>query len=307
MVDLSMRVNVILAYKFKHFYHDDFIKPSMSKKILGNIPEKEAFDKQRLKIYGLRTKNNSPEMRPCYEEPLLTREQEYHLFKKMNYLKFIASNMKEKIRPNRPNLSAILKIESIICNVISIRNQIANSNFRLASIILRKDYRRANDISTDASLSDAYFDVIKSVDYFNYTLGNKFSTYCVWVLRKNFYRVLNINKIKSDKYVSLDDTCDEFALESQDSSEYLDMHQRENAVFINNTIAKMKKSSRSNDILRQINIVEEYYGINGKNRKNLEEISRTLGITKERVRQLKEKFLSSMKSLIAVYGSEYAI
>ena len=29
------------------------------------------------------------------------------------------------------------------------------------------------------------------VDYFNYTLGNKFCTYCVWVLKKNFFQTKN--------------------------------------------------------------------------------------------------------------------
>ena len=44
---------------------------------------------------------------------------------------------------------------------------------------------------------------------------------------------------------------------------------------------------------RERYIVEEYYGINGKE-KNLEEIGKVLGLTKERVRQLK---LSAMKKL----------
>jgi RNA polymerase primary sigma factor len=44
-------------------------------------------------------------------------------------------------------------------------------------------------------------------------------------------------------------------------------------------------------------IVEQYYGINGKE-KNLEEIGNILGITKERVRQCKNVAFSKMRSNI---------
>ena len=47
---------------------------------------------------------------------------------------------------------------------------------------------------------------------------------------------------------------------------------------------------------REKDIIENYYGIGNKEKKNLEEISKKLKISKERVRQIKEMGLIKMKS-----------
>lgn len=294
----------ILSCKIKHFHHPDFDKPSLALKILADMPDKDKYDQERRKVENLQIKNKLPAMRPCYEEPLLTREQEYHLFKKMNYLKFLAIRLRKKIRPSRPDKIMVSKLESMLNEIYSIRNQLASSNFRLAGMILKSDFRHSGESTPDLSLSDAYFDVLKSVDYFNYTLGNKFCTYCVWVLKKNFFRGIKIKKTKGEKHISLDENYEEYLPQSDDSSEYVEMHQRENARFINRAINIVRMMTKSNDVARQISIIEEYYGINGKKRKNLEEISSNLGITKERVRQLKEKFLGLMRDVLRRFGGD---
>ena len=294
----------ILSCKLKHFHHPDFDRPSLAGKILAEMPDKDRYDQERRKVENLRVRNKLPAMRPCYEEPLLTREQEYHLFKKMNYLKFMAGRLRKKIRPSRPDKSLVAKVESMLNDIYSIRNQLASSNFRLAGMILKSDFRHSGEATPDLSLSDAYFDVLKSVDYFNYTLGNKFCTYCVWVLKKNFFRGVKMKRIKGGKHISLDDNYEDNLPQSEDSSECIEMHQRENANFINMVIGMVKKVVKCNDIARQIRIIEEYYGINGRKRKNLEQISSTLGITKERVRQLKEKFFRAMRETLKRSGGD---
>jgi|APGre2960657373_1045057.scaffolds.fasta_scaffold00199_18 RNA polymerase sigma factor (sigma-70 family) len=304
MGKVSGRIAAILSCKMKHFHHPDFDKPSLASRIVGDIPDKDKYDQERRKVENLQVKNKLPAMRPCYEEPLLTREQEYHLFKKMNYLKFMTARLRKKIRISRPDNELLTKLESMLNEIYSIRNQLASSNFRLAGMILKSDFRYSGEATPDLPLSDAYFDVLKSVDYFNYTLGNKFCTYCVWVLKKNFFRGIKIKKSKGDKHISLDENYEEYLLQSEESYDYLEMHQRENAKFINRTIGLVKNIVKSKDIKRQIRIIEEYYGINGRKRKNLEEISSTLGITKERVRQLKEKFLGSMRETLKRSGGD---
>ena len=47
---------------------------------------------------------------------------------------------------------------------------------------------------------------------------------------------------------------------------------------------------------REKMIIEQYYGLNGEKEQNLEEIGLKLGITKERVRQIKKKILFRMRS-----------
>ncbi len=299
------RIDNLLNIKIKYFYHPDFDEKSKIDSILCDIPEKEKFDKERKKVESLRHSNKSLELRPCYEEPLLTREQEYHLFKKMNYYKYRTKKLIDKLNSKKPCKNLIDQIELFIEKALEIRNQIANSNFRLASYILTKDFKKYRSSSSESSLSDAFLDVIKSIDYFNFTLGNKFSTYCVWVLRRNFFRGINDRRLKGNEFASLDENFEELMPSHEDFD--FDINRRENATFINSIIKVVKKRLRSKDIKRQVKIVEEYYGINGKQRKNLEEISSCLGITKERVRQLKEKFLLHMREIIKDAGKEYVI
>ena len=43
-----------------------------------------------------------PYLASLYEVPLLTRKQEAHLFRKMNYLKYKAGRLRAKLDPARP-------------------------------------------------------------------------------------------------------------------------------------------------------------------------------------------------------------
>jgi RNA polymerase primary sigma factor len=54
-------------------------------------------------------------------------------------------------------------------------------------------------------------------------------------------------------------------------------------------------------------IIEQYYGLNGEKEQNLEEIGTKLGISKERVRQIKKKVLFRMRSevLCMETGSDF--
>lgn len=305
MYSLEERIDNLYKFNLKYFYHEDFDKKSKINCILSEIPDKLKFDRDKNKVINLRVTNKQPEMRPCYEEPLLTKEQEQHLFKQLNYHKFYAKKLLSELNLKKINIKKIDKIESLLVRISFLRNKIASSNFRLVTYILRTDLKHHPEVNAvDIYLSDAYMDIIKSVDYFNFTLGNKFSTYCIWVLRKNFYRMLKTKKSKEDMR-QLDDNSQD-NISSPENFLSTEVHQRENATYINRILNMAKDKLNTRDINRQIMIVEHYFGINGKERKNLEEISKILCITKERVRQLKEKLLVSMRE-IARHRSEDVI
>lgn len=319
MGKISKRVESLLNLNIKVFYHPDFDDKEKIDHILGEIPNKDIFEKEKIKADDLRKENKSLERRPFYEEPLLTKEQEYHLFKKMNYYKYQCKNLIDIISEKKPTIKIVREIERMLQNYLNVRNQIANSNFRLASYILTNDfksnaiiYTKTYECNYEFSLSDAFLDVIKSVDYFNYTLGNKFSTYCIWVIKNNFFRGIKLRKMKAEpvvqiaeNYFSSDESCKDVGYSGEDFD--LELHRKENAVYINKIIRLVKFRFEHKDVRRQIKIVEEYYGLNGRKRKNLEEISGRLGITKERVRQLKEKFLFYMRETINDNGKEYVV
>lgn len=175
---------------------------------------------------------------------LLTREEEFHLFRKMNFLKYSGKT----------------------AEAIKIRNIIAQLNFKLAKQIKKYD---------EEILSDAYLDILNAVEYFDYRLGNKFSTYATWVLKKNYFRNLK-NKRKS--FTSLVDDVECYSEEEFDPQPIL------------NILSELKNSN-CRDSQRKYYIVSSYFGINCE-KKSLLDLSQTLGISKERVRQIKQKALT---------------
>lgn len=289
--ELNERAEKIFNTSLRVFPHPDFDDKSKLKDILGEMPNIESFDKLKKKVVNLRRTNLSPEMRPCYEEPLLTREQEYHLFRKMNYYKYKAKQLRKRLQKSL-NEKRVEQVELYLEKAAFIRNQIANSNFRLATQILRKDINHFYDPSvTEMFLSDAYLDVLKSVDYFDYNLGNKFSTYCTWVIKKNFFRAAKNHQRNMEVQRINDQNALEFGYEENN----VGMEDQETKIALKKLIKQTSKNCNVRDARRQIYILEHYFGLNGKEKHTLEEISDKLGITKERVRQLKEKFLKSMR------------
>ena len=64
-----------------------------------------------------------------YEVPLLTREQEAHLFRKMNYLKYKARRLRETLDVDRPRSRLMGRIEKLYDESVAIKNQIIRPTF----------------------------------------------------------------------------------------------------------------------------------------------------------------------------------
>jgi RNA polymerase primary sigma factor/RNA polymerase sigma factor len=299
----EQRARKILERPFRFIFNADFDNPKKRKEILGEMPDIEKFNEQRKKVVQLRNGDKiAPEMRPCYEEPLLTREQEYHLFRKMNYFKYRAKKLMADLNPRRCSDKRLDKIESLLEEANKIRNQIGNSNFRLATQLLRKQssFYREHSL-TDGLLSDAYFDVLKAIDYFNFNLGNKFSTYCTWVLRKNFSRDLKNQAKYQERFTTgMEDPLNEIKDDGDGYKE--EITYENNRKLVDKLLELLAESDCNGDVQRQVYAIEEWFGLHGKEHRTLDAISQDMDVTKERVRQLKEKGLQVIREKVKELG-----
>src|SRR5262249_9483608 len=95
----EVRAHKLLDHPIDYITNDDFNDPARAADILGPMPGEDKFHDE------LRTKkvprDVPPEMAHLYEYPLLSREQEYHLFRQMNYLKHQLHRLQEDISPNK--------------------------------------------------------------------------------------------------------------------------------------------------------------------------------------------------------------
>jgi RNA polymerase primary sigma factor len=224
----------------------------------------------------------------------------------MNFYKYRAKVLLSTINPMNPSDIKLKNVEDFIAKAKSVRNQIAESNFRLATQVMKHRYSGSNEQSqNDTLLSDAYYDVLKAVDYFNWTLGHKFSTYATWVVKKNFFRDAKQKMAQSEKVTYFDESTPEFIDEKSSGYENERDHKSRQTIIFK-LIGLLVKENLGTDRVRQAYVLENYFGVNGRDKKTLEQISDEIGVTKERVRQLKEKGLEWIRSKVIDMGLDYS-
>ena len=67
--------------------------------------------------------------------------------------------------------------------------------------------------------------------------------------------------------------------------------------LLNDSLRKEIERALSTLTFREANIIRLYYGLNGKHAHTLEEIGEEFNLTRERVRQIKEKAIKRLKNV----------
>ncbi len=205
--------------------------------------------------------------------PLLTREQERHLFRQMNFLLY--KGQEEAAR--------------------AVRNYIIRANVRLVYKMALKAYKyvvgaagRWYDESTidqnimDDLVGDGMLKLNDAVEGFDYALGNRFSTYACTALRQFYMRSVPLQNRAMVTYVNNQpDWFDAAGSGRSELSEELEHEQNKEAV----KAAMRRLNKREQQVLR-MRFMEDH---------TLEEVGRHLGITKERVRQIQAKALDKVR------------
>ena len=182
----EMRTAGSWSLPLDHIGNEQFARLRSQKKeaeILGPLPESDLPTKKPRLPSGL-----PPYLASLYEVPLLTREQEAHLFRKMNYLKYKAGKLREKLDLNRPKRSLMDQIEKLYDESVATKNQIIRANLRLVVSIAKRYVGPAGDFFE--LVSDGNMSLIRAVEKFDFSRGNKFSTYASWAIMKNFARTI---------------------------------------------------------------------------------------------------------------------
>jgi RNA polymerase sigma factor (sigma-70 family) len=290
----EVRAQRLLEQPLDYIHHPDFDLPAKEAEILTAMPGADEYEGKRLTMHAPR--DVPPELASCYEYPLLSREQEFHLFRQMNYLKFKAAKLRDEMRkedgvavdPSRVKIQTLREVERLQNEANDVKEILINANMRLVVSVARRHSGQVDNFFE--LLSDGNMSLIRAVEKFDCGRGFKFSTYASWAIMKNFARTIPDEKHRRERFVTGHEEVFEVAPDVR-----TDEHEA--------VATKERASQNINRLLenlepREREIIRMRAGLdNHAKGMTLEEIGQQFGITKERVRQLNARAMKKLRSL----------
>ena len=205
-----------------------------------------------------------------------------------------------------------------------IQKEMLEGNLRFVITVAKQYQNQGIDLAD--LIAEGNFGLMKAIKNFDWSKNNRFISYAVWWIKQSILQSLNENsrtirlpvnvvqdmhKEKKENEKTNKDLSEKFATLPRMID--LDMHINEDGdtlidIIKNNNVESPDEIFSTKDLLkekmmkimgvldiRERTIVEDYYGITGTPR-TLEDIGSDFSLTKERVRQIKEKALRKLRN-----------
>jgi RNA polymerase primary sigma factor len=283
----------LLEQPLDYIPHPSFDDPALEAEICAPMPDAEAYEAKRRTMHA--PKDVPPELASCYEYPLLSKEQEQHLFRKMNFLKYKAAKLRDQLRkedepneidPARVRQQTLKELEELQKEANAVKELLINANMRLVVSIAKKHAGQTDNFFE--LVSDGNMSLIRAVEKFDFGRGFKFSTYASWAIMKNFARTIPDELHRRERFVTGHEELFEIAPDTRtDEHEILATHERATR-SVNRLLEYLEPRERE--------IIRMRAGLDSDPR-TLEEIGQQFGITKERVRQLNARAMKKLRTL----------
>lgn len=276
----EMRADNLLSRPIDYMHHESFEAPNAADVILAPEPAAESSKPARAPS-GL-----PPYLQSLYEVPLLSREQEYHLFRKMNYLYFLARKERDAIDPHRVKSSQLDDLERLLDQAGEVKRRLVRANLRLVVSIAKRHVGMSDNLFE--LISDGNISLIRAVEKFDFSRGFKFSTYASWAVMKNYARTIPAEHTRRDRFL----TGQELAFELTPDGRGDERETESTHVRMQGAVGKILH--RLDD--RERKIIVRRYGLDqGAEPETLEQVGHHFGVTKERIRQIEARAINKLR------------
>ena len=182
------------------------------------------------------------------------------------------------------------------------RNKLIAANLKFVASIAKQYQGRG--LSYADLIAEGNVGLMKALDKFDGERGYKVISYSVWWIRQTILEALSkrnaseAEDLPTDYEKPLETEYDDYRTEISDEA------------YLNDGIERNKEMERAEAIRflmeylnqRERNIITKYYGLDGNKPKTLEEIGMEYGLTKERIRQIKNTSFKKMRSIALATG-----
>lgn len=222
--------------------------------------------------------------------PLLDATTEKHLFRKMNFLKYRASQLRSTLRFDRPSVAVMEQIEYCYDMAVETKNEIVSANIRLVVSVAKKHVSPRTPLYE--LVSDGCMTLLRAVEKFDYSRGNRFSTYATWALIRSFARSITAESRHQERFQA-------------GQSDWLQLHpdQHDGPVTQENVSEMDSIENRIATLFHHLDEREQWvilhrYGFHLDGRvASFREIGEKLGITKGQARQIGIRALEKLRRM----------
>jgi RNA polymerase sigma factor (sigma-70 family) len=291
----EVRAQRLLERPLEYIYHPSFDDASQEKVILAPMPDADAYEAKRRSMHA--PKDVPAELASQYEWPLLNKDQEQHLFRQMNFLKYRAVGLRAKLTlpsgkvdSGHARTQDLEEIERLQQAASDVKERLISANMRLVTSIAKRHSGQTDNFFE--LLSDGNMSLIRAVEKFDFGRGFKFSTYASWAIMKNFARSIPEEKHRRERYVTGHEDLFEAAPDNRSDEQEALATAEQAAYRVNHLLEHLDERERQ--------IVRLRAGLGEDGRQHtLEEIGKKMNITKERVRQLSVRIMKKLRDIAA--------
>ena len=256
--------------------------------VLGPMPELSDGEGQTPAPAGVQ-----PYLATLYDQPLLTREQEIHLFRKLNYLKFKANLLRQSRATASPAGTADGELEGFLGEIVAVKNQIICANLRLVVSLAKRHAGPAQNFFE--LISDGNLALMRAVERFDFSLGNRFGTYATCAIVNSFAASIPEDLRWRQRHRT--DHAELFAAtEDAHSDPYaLEAAQSRRETLLGDILGRLDERERE--------VISCRFAL-GRARKRMTyaQIGSRLGVSNARVRQLHDRALEKLRTALTEAG-----